>query len=257
MNLFKRLYKYREFLKTNIKKDIRGKYKKSFLGVFWSFLNPLLSLVVYATIFPMILKSSEANYTMFLMTALIPWTFFTSSITLGSFCMIANGDLLKKVYFPREIIPISTVTSCLINFLISTIIVIVFLFISGIGLSWYILYYPLIVLIQYIFLLGAGFILSSVTVFVRDLEHIITVIIMALFYGTPIVYSLSSIPSQFAFFIGLNPMSTIVMSYRDILYYQQTPNLMNLMYVGIFSVVILILGYFIFNKLQRKFAEEF
>ena len=125
MKVFKELYNYRELLKTNVQKEIRGKYKKSFLGIFWSFLNPLLQLVVYAFIFPIILKNNQENYLMFLFVALIPWTFFTTSLTQGTDTVVQNGNIVKKVYFPRTILPISVVTSGAINFLISTVIIII------------------------------------------------------------------------------------------------------------------------------------
>ncbi len=256
MNIFKRLHDYREFLRTSIKKEIRGKYKKSFLGILWSFLNPLLMLMVYAIIFPIILKSPEKNYVMFLMVALIPWNFFTTAITQGTGTVIVNGGILKKVYFPREILPISIVTSALINFLISCIIVFVFLIFTGIGFSIYFVFFPLIVLIEYIFLLGIVFILSSITVYLRDLEHIIGVIIMVLFYGTPIVYSLNTIPSNLLWIFKLNPMAYIVQGYRDILYYQTMPDVSGLFFIFVLSLILLIVGYHIFNKLQKNFAEE-
>ena len=127
MNVFKELYNYRELLKTNIKKEIRGKYKGSWLGVLWTFLNPLLMLAVYAFVFPYILRVDVDNYTIFMIVALIPWNFFTTAINTGTSSVYINGNILKKVYFPREIIPISVVTTEMINFLISTIIIIGFL----------------------------------------------------------------------------------------------------------------------------------
>lgn len=256
MKLFQRLFQYHEFLNTSIKKEIRGKYKKSFLGILWSFLNPLLMLMVYAIIFPIILKSPEKNYVMFLMTALIPWTFFTTVITQGASTVIANGNILKKVYFPREILPISTVTSGLINFLISCIIIFIFLIITGIGFSKYIILLPFVIIIEYLLLLGIVFILSSITVYLRDLEHIIGVVIQALFYGTPIVYSLSTIPQQFMWVFKLNPMAYIVQGYRDILYYQTMPDVSGLLMILGLSIVLVIIGYHVFNHLQRNFAEE-
>ena len=254
--MFQKLFQYREFLNTSIKKEIRGKYKKSFLGILWSFLNPLLMLMVYAIIFTIILKSPEKNYVMFLMTALIPWTFFTTVVTQGASTIIANGNILKKVYFPREILPISTVTSGLVNFLISCIIIFVFLVFTGIGFSKYLLLLPFVILIEYLFLLGIVFILSSVTVYLRDLEHIIGVVIQALFYGTPIVYSLSTIPENFLWVFRLNPMAYIVQGYRDILYYQTMPDLKGLFFILALSLGLVIIGYQIFNRLQKNFAEE-
>ena len=110
MNIFKNLYNYREFLKTSIKKEFRGKYKKSFLGILWSFLNPLFQLLIYALVFPFILKNNVSNYTVFLIVALFPWNFFNLSIIQSAACIVSNGGIIKKVYFPREILPISTAT---------------------------------------------------------------------------------------------------------------------------------------------------
>ena len=118
ISVFKNLYKYRELLKTNIKKEIRGKYKNSFLGVLWSFLNPLLQIAVYALVFPFILKNTQDNYVIFLCCGLIPWAFFSTTISRSAFTMVENGNIIKKVYFPREILPISVVTSETVNFLI-------------------------------------------------------------------------------------------------------------------------------------------
>ena len=116
MKIFKELYNYRELLKTNIKKEIRGKYKGSWLGILWTFLNPLLMLAVYSFVFPYILRVNVENYTIFMIVALIPWNFFTTAIQTGTGSVVANGNILKKVYFPREIIPISITTSQLVNF---------------------------------------------------------------------------------------------------------------------------------------------
>ena len=256
MKIFKELYNYRELLKTSIQKEIRGKYKKSFLGIFWSFLNPLLQLAVYAFIFPMILKNEQDNYIMFLFVALIPWTFFTTAVNQGTDVVVQNGNIVKKVYFPRTILPVSVVTSAAINFMISTIIVIIFAIFTGLGISKYILFYPIILLIQYLVTLGIVLMLSSITVYLRDLQHIIGVVIQVLFYATPIVYAPSSIPQQFSFILTLNPMSHVINAYRDIFYYQQMPNLQSLLIVLLVGVVLCVLGYMIFTKLEKRFAEE-
>ena len=256
IEMFKNIYQYRELLKTNIKKEIRGKYKHSFLGVLWSFLYPLLQLAVYAIIFPLILRNTQDHYVIFLCVALIPWNYFTTIVTQSTGTIIANGDIVKKVYFPREILPISVVTSQLVNFLISTIIILAFVLFSGMGISKYILFYPVILLIQYIFSIGVAFIVSSATVFLRDLEHLISIAMMMLFYATPIAYSADTIPANFSFIITLNPMAHILNAYRDIFYYQRMPQLQTLAIVFAISVALFVVGYVIFNKLQKSFAEE-
>lgn len=256
ISVFKNLYNYRELLKTSVKKEIRGKYKNSFLGVIWSFLNPLLQIAVYAIIFQMILKSPKQNYAVFLCCALIPWTFFSTAISRSAFCCIENGNVLKKVYFPREIIPISVVTSEAVNFLISTIITLAFVIISGIGISKYILLYPIILMVQYIFLIGISFIVTSICVYLRDLQHFIGIFLQLLFYATPIVYSIESIPDNFKWILKLNPMTYIIDACRDIFYYKTMPDIQPILLLIVVSVVICIIGYMIFNKLQKGFAEQ-
>lgn len=256
MNIFQKIYQYRELLKTNVKKEIRGRYKNSILGVMWSFLNPLLQLAVYSIIFGALLAGGDKTYPIYICVALIPWTYFTTAITQASFTIIGNGDIIKKVYFPREILPISVVTSGAVNFIISTIIILAFVIFSGMGLSWYILLYPFVLLVQYILLLGIAFIVSSITVYFRDLEHIIGIILLAAFYGTPIVYKLEQLPANLQIIMQLNPMTHIINGYRDIFYYQQMPNIKILGILLAISVVITIIGYFIFKKLQKGFAEQ-
>lgn len=256
MNVFKEIYKYRELLKSNVKKEIRGRYKNSILGVLWSFLNPLLQLLVYSIIFGALLAGGDKTYPIYICVALIPWTYFTTSVSASSFTIIGNADIIKKVYFPREILPISVVTSGAVNFFISTIIILAFVLFSGLGITWYIVLYPVVLLVQYVLQLGIAFIVSSITVYFRDLEHIIGVVLMAAFYATPIVYKLEQLPHNLQIIMQLNPMTHIINAYRSIFYYQQMPSFKSLGILFVISIALLIVGYMIFRKLQKGFAEE-
>ena len=256
MKFFKSLYEYRELLKTSISKDIRGKYKNSVLGIIWSFLNPLLQIAVYAIVFPLIMKSNLPNYTVFLCCGLIPWNFFSSAISRTSFTMIENGNIIKKVYFPRQILPLSVVTSEAVNFVISTIIILAFVLGYGMGISKFIIFYPLVLLVQYLLLIGISFVVSSITVYFRDLQHFIGILLQLLFYATPIVYASNTIPENFQWILKFNPMTYVINGYRDIFYYQQTPDLVSIAIVLGISIGMCLVGYMIFNKLQKRFAEE-
>ena len=255
LKVFKNLYNYRELLKTNVKKEIRGKYKNSFLGVLWSFLNPLLQIVVYAVVFQLILKNTKENYAIFI-CGLIPWTFFSSAISRAAFTMVENGNIIKKVYFPREILPISIVTSEAVTFLISTLIIIGFVVFGGIGISKYIIFYPLVLLAQYLLLIAISFIVSSISVYVRDLQHLIGVVLQLLFYATPIVYAAEAIPDNFKWMLNINPMTYVINAYRDIFYNQTMIDVVPLLILIAVSIVACIIGYLIFNKLQKGFAEQ-
>lgn len=256
MNIIKNLYNYRELLKTNIKKDVGGKYKNSFLGVLWSFISPLLQIAVYALVFQVILKSDIENYTVYLCCGLIPWQYFSAVILRGAASIIDNGNIIKKVYFPREILPISVVTSEGVNFLISTIIILGFVIFGGVGLSINILWYFLILAIQYIVSIGFAFIVSSLSVYFRDLLHLLSIIIQLLFYATPIVYSINSVPQGFQWIVKINPMSYLIEAYRNIFYNKMPPDPKGLIIAFTMGIVLCIAGYIIFTKLEKKFAEE-
>ena len=256
MKVFKNLYEYRELLKSSIKKDVGGKYKNSVLGVIWSFLYPLLQIAVYAIVFPLIMKNEMSNYTVFVCCGLIPWNFFSTAISRSSFTMVENGNILKKVYFPREILPISVVTSELVNFVISTIIILAFVLGSGMGLTINIIFYPIILIVQYILLIGISLFVSSITVYFRDLQHFIGIALQLLFYATPIVYATNLIPQSYQWILKLNPMTFIIDGYRDIFYYQQQPDLITIGVTFAVSILLCVIGYLLFNKLQKRFAEE-
>ena len=256
MNVFKELFQYRELLKTNVQKEIRGKYKGSILGVFWSFLNPLLMVAVYAIVFPYLMRMQMDNYLVFLITGVIPWVFFTNVVTTGCNCVWINGGIIKKVYFPREILPISVVIAGLINFLISCVIILLFVIFGGVGLSINLVWLPLIALIQSALSLGLLFILSAINVYVRDVEYLVQFIVNLAFYATPIIYNVSMFPDKFRWVLYLNPMAHIVDAYRNIFYYKTMPDLTSLGLIGLVSFLVLVFGFSVFKKLEKGFAEE-
>lgn len=257
MQLFRNLYSYRELLKTSVKKDVRGKYKNSFLGVLWSFLNPLLQIAVYAFVFGKILNAGEDNYAVFICCGLIPWTFFAASINRTAFTIIENGGIIKKVYFPREILPISVVTAECVNFFISTIIILAFVFATGLGLTWHLVFYPIVLFVLYLFLISLSLWVSSITVYVRDLQHFISVFLQLMFYATPIAYASSRVPQSFQFVVKLNPVAYVIEGFRSIFIYHTVPDIQGLGIVAGISVILFITGYFVFSKLQKNFAEQF
>ena len=196
------------------------------------------------------------KFYIYLFVALVPWIFFTSSIQGGATSILSGADLIKKIYFPRLVLPIAVTSAAFMNMVFSMIIVFIALIISGIGLSWHIVYLPVIMVLEYFFALGMAFIFSALNVYFRDLEHILGIVTMAWFYGTPIVYTIEMVPEQFLGFFYLNPMTHIVDAYRAILYYHQVPDFSTLSSIVVFSVVFIVIGYILFQKLQRHFVEE-
>lgn len=253
------LYQYRELLKTSIKKEIRGKYKASFLGVLWSFINPLLQVLVYAIVFPYMMRDTGDDYIIYLVTGILPWTFFQTVINECVISVKKNSGIIKKVYFPRVILPLSSAISGLINFFISCLIILFFCLIFKVGFSWHFLYAIPLAIIECVLALGIGLALGAVDAYVQDLEYIVNFILMMAFYGSPIVYQMSLFESNTLFLkiIQLNPMTKIIMGYRDAFLYHVTPPLTDFIYVSVIACIVLVLGYIIFKKLEKGFAEQF
>ena len=257
MKLFKELYEYRAMIYSLVQRELRGRYKGSVFGFAWTFLNPLLQLMVYTVVFSTIMRAGIEDYYLFLFVALIPWLFFSTSVTGGASCILAQKDLVKKIYFPRMVLPIAHVTGAFINMLLSFIVVFAVLFISGKGVNpAALLYLPIIMIAEYAFALSMALICSSTTVYFRDLEHILGIVVMAWQFLTPVMYSVDMVPAKLIKIFYLNPMTPIITAYRDILYYKQPPHLGTLFYGFGLSLVLLVIGTIIFNKLQRNFAEE-
>ena len=257
MQTFKEIYKYREMIFSLVKRDLKGRYKGSILGFFWTFLNPLLQLTVYTIVFSIILPNDIEDFYLFLFVALVPWIFFSTSVSGGAGVIWAQQDLVKKIYFPRQILPISFVMGQFVNMLLSFLVVFGVLLVSGKGVNLIaLMYLPVIFVTELVLALGMALLTSSITVYLRDLEYLLSIIMMAWQFLTPIMYSVDIVPERLLPLFYLNPMTSIIIAYREILYYKQVPNL-RILGIGVsFGIVLLIVGWLVFAKLQRRFAEE-
>ncbi|MGN0580162.1 MAG: ABC transporter permease [Ruminococcus sp.] len=257
MNIFKELYLYRTMIASLVRKDLKGRYKGSVLGFLWTFINPLLQLGVYTLVFQMLLKNPMENYYMHLFVALVPWIFFSSALTTGSKAVLGQANMVKKIYFPREVMPISYATSSFVNMLLSFVIIFAVLIISPIKIHpLLLLWLPYIMFFQYFLVVGVTMITSSVTVYLRDLEHIMSVLTQAWMYASPVVYPIDYIPERYRNIYLLNPMSPIILAYRDVLYFGKCPETKIIILIAAESTVVLIAGFLIFHKLKKHFAEE-
>lgn len=257
MSIINELYAYRQMIYSLVRRDLRGRYKGSVLGFLWTFLNPLLQLMIYTFLFSFILQSSIEKFYLFLFVALVPWLFFSSCMSSGSTCILAQQDMVKKIYFPREVLPIAHVTSQFVNMILSFIVIFIVIIISGSGFNIIaLLYLPLIMILEYILCLGITMLSAGFTVYFRDLEYILGIVSMAWMYLTPIVYSIDIIPEEYLTIFYLNPMTPIIEAYRDILYYKQEPQISTLFLAIILGITVLIAGCIAFSKLKRNFAEE-
>lgn len=257
MNTIKELYAYREMIISLVRRDLKGRYKSSALGFMWTFINPLLQLGVYTMVFSVIMRNGIKDYYLFLFVALIPWIFFSTSISGGASCIWAQQDLVKKIYFPREVLPIAFVTSQFVNMLLCFFVIFGVLLVSSKGINIVaIIYLPIIMLVEYVLALGMAMISSAITVYLRDVEYILGIITMAWQFLTPVMYSVEQVPEQLRAVFSINPMTSIITAYRDILYYEKIPELETLIHATVFGLLLLAIGMITFSKLKRHFVEE-
>lgn len=251
------IYNYREMIASLVRRDLKGRYKGSALGFLWTFLNPLFQLAVYTMVFSVIMKTGIEDYYLFLFVALIPWIFFSTSLTGGAGCVLAQQDMVKKVYFPREVLPVAYVTSQFINMLLSFIVIFTALLGEGYLLNLKaILYLPVVMGIEYVFALGLTMIMSAVTVYLRDVEYILGIIAMAWQFLTPVMYGMEQVPKEVKWIFSMNPMSDVITAYRDILYYRKPPQMETLLSAILSGIVVCIIGWIVFWHLQKRFVEE-
>ncbi len=249
--------KYKDLFKQLTLREIKSKYKQSVLGYAWVLLVPLLNLIVLNIVFQYFFRvpTGDIPYPVYLFVALVPWTFTASAIASATSSIIANNSLITKVYFPREIIPLSVIASKLVDLFLMCLILIVFLIIYQIPLHLSILYIPLIFAIQLILITGISLILSSINVFFRDIENILGVFLSTWMYLTPIIYPPELIPANVRFIFGLNPMVGIINAYRNTILYGVPPPWISFSFSIIISIVLLIIGIYIFRRLSRSFAD--
>lgn len=258
MNTLREFYEYRELLKTNVRKDIRGRYKGSFLGMLWTFINPLLQVFVYYLVFPYLMRGSMPNFLVYLITGMFPWNFFMGTVIGTTGCIKGNAGVVKKVYFPRKILVMSQVLSNLVNFFIAVPIMMIFCVIFQIPLTWHLLWVPVIAAIEALLTYGIGLILSAVNVYVQDVENIVQFILNLLFYATPIVYDLNIFPPTSLLYklVKYNPMTQLVNAYRYVFMQGMNLGFKSLLLVLGLAIILTVFGTWVFNKLQKGFAEE-
>lgn len=264
MNRIKEIYEYREMIFSLVRRDLRGRYKGSVLGFLWTFINPLLQLIVYTLVFSVIMRSNIDKYYIFLFVALVPWIFFSSALTGGASCIMLSQDMVKKIYFPREVLPIAYITTSFVNMILTFMVVFAVLIVTGFGINIVaMLYMPLIMVIEYIVALGICFLASALSVYFRDLQYILGIVAMAWQFLTPVMYSQEMVESSLAahpkllYIWNLNPTTPIINAYRQILYYKTVPDMSTLISALVLGIVVLVIGLFTFKKLQKGFAEQF
>jgi len=264
------LWEYRELIRNLVERDLKVRYKNSALGIAWSWLNPLLMMLVLTVVFTVLAaQNDQPAYHVSVLIGILAWNFFSASVVGATGSIVNNAHLIKKVYFPRAALPVSIVLSNMINFAIALPVFFGLAWLSGVPLSgqvWLAIWLPVVLLVQVIFTIGIGLILSTVNVFYRDTQIIMEVVMLAWFFLTPIIYPIAAVPET-ATVLGAtldlrrlvfiaNPMASIISSYRDVLYYGRFIGADFFLRTAVTAIVVLLVGYAVFDRYSRRFAEE-
>ena len=263
----------RELLANLTLRELRGKYKRSLLGWSWSLLNPLATVFIFSVVFRFFFKldfpegdpSGLKSFALALVIGLLPWNFVSNGMNGSMEALISNSNLIKKVYFPREVLVVANVGSWIVSLLIEVTVLCVVLLIAGNFVVPWLVPVLLLVLIQSVFVIGLGLGLSVLNVYFRDVQHLVGIVLQLWFYATPIVYPIDVVPRAATVFgwdlpvrtlYGLNPMVRFVEAYRACLYHLRFPPLADILYLVGAAVVALVVGGLLFRRLEPKLAEE-
>ena len=259
----RQVFRYRALISSLVARELKARYRGSFLGFLWTFANPLLLLGIYTFVFTVVMPGARIGtrlepYALFLLCGILPWTWFQASVLESCTVLVAGGNLIRKVLFPAEILPIVTVLTGLVNFAFSLLILAGFLVYYAIPvnageLAWL----PVIVLVQLTFTLGLSLLLSSLTVHFRDLRDLVGNLMTLWFWGTPIIYSIAQAPERFQRLLAWNPLTHLAVAYQSVLFLEGPFDAWpGLLWLGAASLGLLAVAYFVFDRLRDTLAEE-
>jgi len=250
------IFEYREMLFSLVKRSLASKYKGSFLGYLWTLLMPFLQLLVYSLVFGRLFGNNISDFTLFMFVAILPWNAFSTVLSSSTICIVENSSLVKKIYFPKLILPLENVLTAMIDQLLASLILMLALIFNGIGLSWYILFYPILFICEFILYVGFANILAVLYIRMRDMKYIVNFLTLICFYLTPIIYDANSFTGITKFLININPLSSLINGYRNIFLYKTLPNVNGLLYLICFATVLFLISFKLFTCKERMFAEE-
>ncbi|MBK8047994.1 MAG: ABC transporter permease [Anaerolineales bacterium] len=261
------IWRYRELIRNLVVSELKTRYKNSVFGFFWSLLNPLGMMLVFTFVFGFLTPNVQIErYPLFLLTGLLPWNYFSASVQGGLHSVVANSNLVKKVYFPRGVLPIATVLSQLINFLLAFIVLFGALLIFQRQFSPWLWTLPFVILIQTVFTIGVALTLSTLNVFYRDTAMIMDVVMLGWFFLTPVFYSAGILPNsvtiagitfdpQRLLYI-VNPMASLINIYRDLLYWGYRTDIDFFVRTAITALLVFGFGFWFFVRYSERFGEE-
>ncbi len=251
-----RLRYYWDLLIELVQRDMRLRYKRSMLGVFWSLLNPLLQLLVFQFVFTVILPVKIPHFPLFLFIGLLAWTWFQSALIEATGAIVDNRDLIRRPGFPNAILPLVPVTTNFIHYLITLPVLLTFLLLGGVPLQPVALLLPLVLIVQFLITLSLAYVVAALHVQFRDTRYLLGIVLLLGFYLTPVFYDARSIPQAYQGLYHLNPMVILIETYRHVLMDGNLPSLINLGITAATGAVALLIGVQFFQQMSIYFAED-
>lgn len=249
------LWSYRDLIIRLAWSDFKLRYKSSALGFFWSLLEPLLMLLVLYVVFTNLMRIQVEHYQLFLLLGIILWNLLDRGTSMSIWGIIGKPSLVQKIYFPRDILVISTCLTALMMTALEFVVFVIFLAVFRVMPGWTIAFFPLLFLFEFLTILGLSMSLAALNVYFRDVQFIWRVIVQVGFFATPVIYPITIFPENVRWIVMLNPMAQIITMMRDCILYRISPEPLNLAYVAVSTLVFLLLGYIIFDRLEPRFAE--
>jgi lipopolysaccharide transport system permease protein len=251
------LYSYRDLLALWTAREVRVRYKQSVLGIAWAVLQPLALTVIFTLVFSRLVRidTGDVPYPVFAYTALVPWTFFATSISFGVPSLVNNMNLVSKIYFPREVLPLASIGAALLDFAIAFLIFLLMLAVYRLSLAWYALWLIPLLATQVILTIGVVLIGSAVIVFFRDVRFVVPLVVQVWMYASPVIYPVDLVPEPLQALYFLNPMAGIIDGYRRALLMGEAPRPTALLTAAIVSLLLLLVGYALFKRVEPLFAD--
>lgn len=244
---------YKDLLKELVRRDVKTKYRRSVLGILWSVLNPLGMMIIMSIVFSHVFRANIENFPVYLMCGQLIFNFFNEASTIAMSAILGNASLIKKVYVPKYLFPVSKVCSCFVNLVTSFIALVIVIIATGTPLSWTVVLVVLPVLYVFLFSLGMGLLLSALVVTFRDLQHLYGVLITAWLYLTPIFYPIDMLPDWVKNIVHMNPIANIIEMFRDVVMYGVVPSAMLQVKCLGACAIVMVLGLWVFYKQQDTF----
>jgi len=257
MQIIRRSYGYRELLLMWTLRDVKVRYKQSFVGIGWAVLQPLSLMLMFTLVFSLIVRvpTGDVPYPLFSYTAVLPWTFFATAISMGVPSLVSNMNLVTKVRMPREVLPVATVLASLVDFAIASLVFVGLLIFYRVSLHWTALWVLPLLVIQIVLTFGVVLLGSSLNVIYRDIRFLVPLGMQLWMYASPIIYPVDLVPERLQPFYFLNPMAGIIEGYRLALLEGLPPNLGAVGLSLVVSIIVLIFGYRTFKRLEPVFAD--